>query len=126
MDVDEWMRAFAMKTLTGDVDTYSLGLPHNLIIYFRPEDGKALAFLWDMDFSWTREVNASLIGGDNIGKIISLPNNRRLFYTHLNDLITTTFNTTYLAPWTAHYASLVGQNCRVEAGVAPGPPHKPV
>ena len=71
MDVDEWMRAFAMKTLTGDVDTYSLGLQHNLIIYFRPEDGKALAFLWDMDFSWTRAVNASLIGSDNMGRIIS-------------------------------------------------------
>jgi hypothetical protein len=28
----------------------------------------------------------------------------------LNDLITTTFNTTYLGPWTAHYATLVGQN----------------
>src|SRR5437762_9164832 len=110
MDVDEWMRAFAMKSLSGDVDTYSQGYPHNLIIYFRPEDGRALAFLWDMDFSWTRAVSAPLIGSDNIGKIISLPNNRRLFYAHLNDLITTTFNTTYLAPWTAHYASLVGQN----------------
>jgi hypothetical protein len=110
MDVDEWMRAFAMKTLSGDVDTYSQGYPHNLIIYFRPEDGKALAFLWDMDFSWTRPANAALIGSANIGKIISLPNNRRLFYAHLNDLVTTTFNTTYLAPWTAHYASLVGQN----------------
>ena len=110
MDADEWMRAFAMKSLSGDVDTYGQGLPHNLVLYFRPEDGKALAFLWDMDFAWTRAVNAPLIGGDNIGKIISLPNNRRLFYAHLNDLITTTFNTTYLASWTAHYASLVNQN----------------
>src|SRR5881409_1966272 len=46
----------------------------------------------------------------NIAKIISLPNNRRLFYAHLNDLISTSFNTAYLAPWTAHYGSLVGQN----------------
>src|SRR5256885_11827549 len=53
-DVDEWMRVFAMKSLSGDVDTYSQGYPHNLILYFRPEDGRALAFLWDMDFSWTR------------------------------------------------------------------------
>ena len=110
MDVDEWMRAFAMKTLSGDVDTYSQGFPHNLIIYFRPEDTKALAFLWDMDYSWTRAVNAPLYGDANIAKIISLPNNRRLFYTHLNDLINTSFNTTYLAPWTAHYGSLVGQD----------------
>ncbi|HKS36018.1 MAG TPA: lamin tail domain-containing protein, partial [Verrucomicrobiae bacterium] len=110
MDVEEWMRAFAMKSLSGDVDTYGHGLPHNLIIYFRPDDGRVLAFLWDADFSWTRPVSAPLIGGDNIGRIISLPNNRRLYYGHLNDLITTTFNTTYMAPWTAHYAGLVGQN----------------
>jgi hypothetical protein len=110
MDVDEWMRAFAMKTLSGDGDTYSQGYPHNLIIYFRPEDGKALAFLWDMDFSWTRAVNAPLYGSANIARIIALPNNRRLFYAHLNDLITTTFNTAYLSPWTVHYANLVNQN----------------
>jgi hypothetical protein len=113
MDVDEWMRAFAMKSLSGDVDTYGYGYPHNVIIYFRPEDGKALAFLWDMDFSWTRSATAPLIGGANIANIIniiSLPNNRRLFYGHLHDLITTTFNTTYMGPWTSHYAGLVGQN----------------
>src|SRR5439155_2395345 len=110
MDVDEWMRAFAMKSLSGDVDTYSQGYPHNLIIYFRPEDGKALAFLWDMDFSWTQPVSAPLIGNANITRIITLPNNRRLYYAHLNDLISTTFNTGYLAPWTAHYGALVGQD----------------
>jgi hypothetical protein len=55
-------------------------------------------------------VSAPLAWNANIEKIISLPNNRRLFYAHLNDLITTTFNTTYLAPWTTHYANLVGQN----------------
>jgi hypothetical protein len=110
MDVDEWMRAFAMKSLSGDADTYSQGYPHNFILYFRPEDGKALAFLWDADFSWTRSASAPLIGGDNIGKIVSLPNNRRLYYGHLNDLITTTFNTTYMTLWTSHYAGLVGQN----------------
>jgi len=55
-------------------------------------------------------VSAPLAGNANIEKIIALPNNRRLFYAHLNDLITTTFNTTYLAPWTTHYASLVNQN----------------
>src|SRR5204862_6829125 len=72
MDVDEWMRAFAMKSLSGDVDTYGHGLPHNLVLYFRPEVGKALAFLWAMDFASTRAVNAPLIGGDNIGKLIPL------------------------------------------------------
>ena len=109
-DVDEWMRVFAMKSLSGDVDTYGQGYPHNLVLYFRPEDGKALALLWDMDFSWTRAVNASLYGSANIAKVIALPNNRRQFYAHLNDLITSTFNTSYMSPWTAHYAGLVNQN----------------
>src|SRR5438046_8017161 len=90
MDVDEWMRAFAMKSLSGDVDTYSQGYPHNLIIYFRPEDGKVLAFLWDMDFSWTQPVSAPLIGTANITRIIMLPNNRRLYYAHLHALSSTT------------------------------------
>src|SRR2546422_5165749 len=111
MDVNEWMRAFAMKSLSGDVDTYSQGYPHNFIVYFRPEDPQGLAFLWDMDFSYTRATSAPLYGDANIAKIISPPANRRLFYGHLDDIINTTFNRAYLAPWATHYSSLlVGQN----------------
>ena len=44
MDVDEWMRLFAAQSLAGvAADIYGRGLPHNLKLYVRPEDGRVLA-----------------------------------------------------------------------------------
>jgi hypothetical protein len=110
MDVDQWMRTFAMKSLSGDVDTYAHGYPHNFVVYFRPEDQKALAFLWDMDFAWTGSASASLFGGANVQKVIGLTANRRLYLGHMHDLLNTVFNAGYMSRWTEHYGSLAGQN----------------
>ena len=110
LDVSEWMRVFAAKSLSGDADTYGFGYPHNFMVYFRPEDGKALGFIWDMDFAWANSPTAALIPGDNIGKLVRLPGNQRLFYGHLLDLIDTTYNPSYISYWTTHYGNLAGQN----------------
>ncbi len=110
MDVDQWARAMALKTLSGDVDTYALGYPHNQFIYFRPADGRALTFPWDMDFCWTRGPSEPLQVGANIGRVLSLPGNLRLFYGHVQDLLNRSYNTTYLERWTSHFGRLAGQN----------------
>jgi hypothetical protein len=112
MDVDQWMRTFAFKAFTGDVDTYTAGLNHNWKIYFRPGDGKALGLLWDMDFSFVQPINNAFPGGSspNTYRIITLPDNYRRYYNHLLDILTTTVNSAHLSPWAARYAGLLGQN----------------
>jgi hypothetical protein len=110
MDVNQWLRVFALKSLSGDADTYGFGYPHNQLFYFRPSDGKALTFPWDLDFAWTRSPSDALVGGANIARLIALPNNLRLYYAHLLDLINTSFHPAYAGRWTTHYAGLVGQN----------------
>lgn len=112
MDADEWMRALAFKAFTGDADTFTYGLNHNWKIYFRPEDGKALGLLWDMDYSFAQSIGYTSPGSGsaNTYKITMLPNNYRRYYNHLLDLMTTTVNSSYLSPWAAHYAKLVGQD----------------
>ncbi|MCW5558561.1 MAG: lamin tail domain-containing protein, partial [Verrucomicrobiae bacterium] len=110
MDVDQWARAMALKTLSGDVDTYAVGYPHNQFIYFRPEDGKALTFPWDMDFSWTRSPTDPLPVGANIGRVLAAPANLRRFYGHVEDLLNRSFNAAYITPWISHYGRLAGQN----------------
>ncbi|MBL9173101.1 MAG: hypothetical protein JNL10_06170, partial [Verrucomicrobiales bacterium] len=111
MDVSLWMRAVAFQSLWGLVDTYPFDNPHNFIVYFRPEDGRALPFLWDMDFNFGAAPTAPLNRATgNLGRLISQPGNQRLYLGHMLDLITTTYNTNYLTPWIAHFGSLVGQN----------------
>ncbi|MCL5098964.1 MAG: lamin tail domain-containing protein, partial [Candidatus Omnitrophica bacterium] len=109
MDVDEWIRAFAMTSLAGvGGDTYGRGLNHNLKLYVRPSDQKVLAFPWDMDNSaFGLSTSASLWGDGNLTKVIVLPANQRLYYGHLLDLMNSTFNTQYMSYWTAHYSGLL-------------------
>jgi hypothetical protein len=112
MDSDEWMRTLAFKAFTGDGDTFTYGLNHNWKIYFRPEDGKALGVLWDMDFAFAQSTDYGFPGNGspNTSKITLLPNNYRRFYNHLLDIMTTTINTKYLGPWSAHFSGLLGQD----------------
>src|SRR5438552_14012981 len=87
MDVDEWIRAFALVTLCGVGDSYTFGNNHNLLMYLRPSDQKMLAFPWDMDFSFNRGTTASLVGDQNLSKVINLTSNLRIFYGHILDII---------------------------------------
>ncbi|RIK78824.1 MAG: hypothetical protein DCC68_14305 [Planctomycetota bacterium] len=111
MDVDEWMRVFAWESLAGINDTYNQGLPHNVQLYVRPEDGRVLAFPWDNDFALHQSTSMGIYGtGSNLSKIINIPTNQRLFQGHLLDIINTTYNTAYLTPWVNHYGTMAAVN----------------
>ncbi|MBI4328153.1 MAG: lamin tail domain-containing protein [Chloroflexi bacterium] len=104
MDVNEWLRLFAVLSLTGIGDVYTQGNPHNLWLYARPGDRRLVALPHDLDVSFARPPTAPLTGENgNLLKIINLPANQRLFYWHLRDLITAAWNTGYMARWTDHY-----------------------
>jgi hypothetical protein len=110
MDIDEWMRAYAMISLAGISDMYTFGNNHNWMTYIRGDNHKAIYFPWDMDFSFVRANNAGLVGDQNFSKIVNLPANLRCFYAHILDHIDTTFNTTYMNYWLAHYGPFAGQS----------------
>ncbi|MBI4586662.1 MAG: lamin tail domain-containing protein [Planctomycetes bacterium] len=110
MDVDEWLRAFAIYGLCGINDTYTFGNNHNNIYYVRPEDQKMLVFPWDMDFAFVRGATDSLIGDQNLSKVLNLPRFQRRFYWHVRDIVETTFNGDYMDRWTAHYGAMAGRS----------------
>ena len=110
MDVDNWMRTFAVYSLGGVNDAYTYGNNHNLMVHAPAGDGKVMAMLWDTDFSFTRSATSGLWGDQNLRRIIELPANTRRFYGHLDDLIDKTFNAEYMQHWTEHYGSMTGRN----------------
>jgi len=112
MDVDEWMRVFALLSLFGIGDTYTQGNPHNLNFYVRPTDRRVLALPYDWDFFFALDVSAPLWGDQNLSKIISRPVHTRCFYGHLLDLMETTFQADLLAPWVAHYGAVADEDYR--------------
>jgi hypothetical protein len=104
LDVDQWLRVFAVMSLCGVGDVYTQGLNHNIGFYVRPEDNRVLVLPWDWDFAFVQSTSSALHGSSrNMGKVINLPNNRRAYFHHLRDLINTVYNTAYLGYWTDHY-----------------------
>ena len=110
MDLDEWLRAYALLTLCGVNDTYTFWLQHNMMFYFRPADHKAVYLMWDDDFAFARSATSAIVGDQNLGRIINLPSNLRGLYGQFLDLFATHYNTNYMAYWLSHYGPFSGAN----------------
>ncbi|MCZ6795013.1 MAG: lamin tail domain-containing protein [Planctomycetota bacterium] len=107
MDVDQWLRAFALYSLCGVGDTYMSGNFHNNIYYVRPFDRKVLVFPWDMDFSFVNSTSHPVVWNQhNLRKVLQLPRNTRGYYRHILDIMDTTYNRDYMSRWTRHYGEL--------------------
>ncbi len=109
LNVDMWCRQFAMLSLCGVSDTYSQGNPHNLNFYTRP-DGLVDPMPWDWDNHFGRSTSSPLWGDRNVAKLFARPQFTRLYHGHLLDMVTTTFNSTYLSPWFSHLGTCAGEN----------------
>ena len=106
IDVDEWLRAFAFATLSGCVDNYASGAQHNAQLYVRPSDQRVLYFPHDLDF-YAGSPHSPVIGSPDLAKLVSTPQNRRLYYGHLWDITETSYNDAYMAHWRDQIGSLL-------------------
>ncbi len=104
LDVDEWMRGFALVSLLGEGDFYTFSNPHNLFIYCRPEDNRMVALFWDVEQLFMQSSGNPLNGRGYWSDIADLPGNLRRLYAHALDLFDYPYNTNYMAYWTAHYS----------------------
>ena len=98
LDMEQWLRSFAIQVLFGIGDSYANGSQHNGMIYIRPEDGKALYLPWDMDFTFSQGDTALTNNGD-LRNFVRVPRWERAYLGHLQDIISTTFNRAYMEPW---------------------------
>ncbi|MEX2187890.1 MAG: lamin tail domain-containing protein [Pirellulales bacterium] len=106
IDVDQWLRAFAVSHLTGVGDNYSAaGDAHNVEFYVRPDDGKVLMFPHDLDAFF--QVNRPLVNNGALSALITVPANAHMYYGHVQDMLSTTYNLSYMTYWANHYGSLL-------------------
>jgi len=121
IDADQWMRTFAMMSLNGTDDVYSRIWEHNFRYFVRPTDQKIIILQWDLDRSFQLGRTSSVIPSRNsVTKLFAIPQYRRLFDGHLNDLIETTFNSTYTSSWASHFSTLTGDGLTGLSGYITG------
>jgi len=117
MDVDQWLRAWAIQVLFGIGDSYGGGSgQHNAIFYQRPLDGRWLLFPHDMDFTFSNGATSSITPNGDLVKLLGNSAHKRAYYGHLYDLCSSTFNTAYLGPWAQHYSAFLNENLSAHMG----------
>ncbi len=104
LDVDEWMRSFAVGSTYGPSDNWITGSGHNALFYHRPTDDKILFFLHDLDYT---RVSASIKSNSILRKITANPHWNHIFYGYVYDFLQTSFNREYMSYWADHYKSLL-------------------
>lgn len=109
IDIDQWLRTFALGVLISARDSYLLiDWQHNTGLIVRPSDGRVLLLPWDSDNVF-RERGVSS-NNPQLKDFLEYPEYKHMYYGHLHDILSTTFNSTYLAPWAQHYGSLVDED----------------
>lgn len=112
LDVNQWLRTMAYQSLVGPTDVIYTGSNiHNIRFFSRPGDGRMLYMPWDWDSAFSRFTSAPLIGTGNVANLVTTnPSNRRIYLNHLHDIVSTTFNTSYMTRWTRHYEEVAAEN----------------
>jgi hypothetical protein len=105
IDVDQWLRTFAVSVLSGTSDNYgAVGDVHNGQFYVRPSDTRVLFFPHDLDVLF--EATRPIVHGD-LAKLVAAPAYARSYYRHLRDIIATTCNRNYMGHWTRQFGRLL-------------------
>ena len=100
-----------MATLTGSGDTYGRVWEHNFRYYVRPSDQKVIVLQWDLDSAFGLGASDSILPTrNNIRKLFRIPQYRRLFDGHVEDIVNSSFNTAYSTTWANHLGSVSGNS----------------
>jgi hypothetical protein len=104
VDVDNWLRGMAYAVLSGAGDNAGAGSQHNGMYYARP-DGRVMFLAHDMDFAF--DANRSITANPECAKIVRVDKFARIYYGHLQDIVTKTYNRNYMEQWTSHFDDLL-------------------
>jgi hypothetical protein len=106
IDVEAWLRGTAVNALSGAGDSYGGdGSQHNVQFYVRPADERVIYFPHDVDAFF--DVNRPIVPNGDLIKLLTVPAFARAYYGHVQDIIATTYNGTYLGYWAAHFGRLL-------------------
>jgi len=106
LDVDQWMRTFALAIADGHGDSFASGhLPHNAFVYVRPSDNRLLYFPHDMDHAW--RVHEALVPNSDLARFLQDPGYERLYLGHMLDVLRTAYNPSYMDHWTSQLGALL-------------------
>ena len=97
--VDHWLRGMSYAVLSGAGDNAGAGSQHNGMYYAFPDD-RVMFLPHDMDFAF--DANRSITANPECRRLTQNESRKRIYYGHLHDIISTTYNNNYMSKWVNH------------------------
>ena len=110
LDVEQFMRVEAARTLQDDWDTIGIGNGQNAYIYYAPIEGRFKLFPWDMDHTFGN-VGAKLFpeGSEaQITRLVQRPKFRRMYLRATQQMLQTSWDSSYIGPYMNAVQSVAG------------------
>jgi hypothetical protein len=105
VDLTAWFRGIAVNALSGAGDSYGGdGSAHNVQFYVRP-DQKVIYFPHDVDAFF--DASRSIVPNSELDKVLAVPAYARAYYGAVQEIIATTYNSTYLGRWATQFGRLL-------------------
>ncbi len=89
IDVDQWIRQFAVRAVVNDWDAFGRERGKNAFLYLPPGEGKWKLLPWDADLAWNRGETSPLIMTTfpAVNRFLSKGKNNRLYKGYISHLI---------------------------------------
>jgi hypothetical protein len=110
LDVEQFMRVEAARTLQDDWDTIGIGNGQNAYIYYAPIEGRFKLGPWDMDHTFGN-VGAKLFpeGSEaQITRLVQRPKFRRMYLRATQQMLQTSWDSSYIGPYMNAVQSVAG------------------
>ncbi|MDB6041402.1 MAG: exported protein of unknown function [Verrucomicrobiales bacterium] len=118
VDVDNWMRTYAVEHIVGNNDSYAYGGGQNMYAY-QPLNDRWKLMIWDIDFAFASASATSDLfqgGGANTGPSVTHPPFRRIYWQALQDAATGPLSAARANPLIdAKYAAFTSNGSTVES-----------
>jgi len=109
INVDEWLRLMAARTVIADWDFFVATRGKNAYLY-RPNDtGKWDILGWDSELTFQQTDMSIWSRFPAIRRFQRSPKHQHLYYSYIQELLDKYFTSTALMPWLKHYYSCIGR-----------------
>ena len=121
VDVDNWLRTYAVEHIVGNNDSYAYGGGQNMYAY-QPQGDTWKLMIWDIDFAFASlppDSDLFNVGGRNIGPDLTHPPFRRQYWQALQDAADGPLLAAKANPLLdAKYAAMIANGVSIESPTA--------
>lgn len=109
IDVDQWLRVMAVRTIIADWDFFGGSRGKNAYLYRPNRTGRWELLGWDSELTFEQSSMRIWSNFSPIRQFQMSPKHQHLYYSYIREVLDEYFNVAYLSPWIEHYASIVPQ-----------------